>query len=496
MSKIITTKGLIAFLTGIFLVLGFAGWSLAHTQETASQTVTIAPAPAKTSLAPITSKTNFRTIIATVARNSLPAVVHIDVTQQQEIRTPFMPFENDPFFHFFFNGPNNMPRKFRRELKGLGSGMIINADGYILTNNHVVAGATSMKVVLADGTQYPAKLIGTDPKTDLAVVKINAGRKLPHVTFGDSDKLAVGDWVVAIGDPRGLTQTVTQGIISAKHRRGILDPTSYEDYLQTDAAINPGNSGGPLLNLEGQVVGINSAIESTSGGFQGIGFAIPSDMAVHIANQLIAHGKVRRGWLGVSIKNITPSQARSSKIKFIKGALVVEVVKGSPADHAGMKKNDVVIAFQGHPIKTAIDLQNAVADAKIDHNAVITVMRNGKTKKLTVRISSQQEAIKRLAASAEERLGVTVRPLTTHEAEKYGQQKGTCVAIASIDPNGPMAHAGFEVNDIITAVNNVPVNGVQGFAEIVKSLRPGQNVVLSAIDHRTGQSGYVQLATR
>jgi Do/DeqQ family serine protease len=496
MNAIAIKKGLIVFIAATFLTFGFIGCSQAHTQEAASHPITIASPPAKKANSPITSQIDFRTIVAKVAQDSLPAVVHINVTQQQEVSTPFLPFQNDPFFHFFFNGPNNTPRKFRRELKGLGSGMIMSADGYILTNNHVVAGATTMQVTLADGSQYPAKLIGTDPKTDLAVVKINADKKLPHVTFGDSDKLVVGDWVVAIGDPRGLTQTVTQGIISAKHRHGIMDPTSYEDYLQTDAAINPGNSGGPLLNLDGQVVGINSAIESTSGGFQGIGFAIPSDMAVHIANQLIANGKVERGWLGVSIKNTTPAEAKSSKIKFIKGALVVDVVKGSPADDAGLKKDDVVIGFEGQPIASARDLQNAVADAKIDHDAAITVLRNGRKRKLTVHIGSQQEAIKKMAASAEQRLGVSVRPLTADESQKYGQEKDAGVAIASIEANGPMAQAGFEVDDIITAINNTPVNGVQGFADIVKSLHARQNVVLSAIDHRSGQTGYVQLTTR
>ncbi|RLB14068.1 MAG: serine protease, partial [Deltaproteobacteria bacterium] len=180
-----------------------------------------------------------------------------------------------------------MPRKFKQELRGLGTGMIMDEKGYILTNNHVVAGATEIKVLLANGKRYPAKLIGTDPKTDLAVIKISAKDPLPHVVFGDSDKVEVGQWVVAIGHPRGLDQTVTQGIISAKHRRGIMDPSSYQDYLQTDAAINPGNSGGPLLNLKGEVIGVNAAIATQSGGFEGIGFAIPSNMALHIAKELI-----------------------------------------------------------------------------------------------------------------------------------------------------------------------------------------------------------------
>ena len=261
---------------------------------------------AVTPLAANPSAVDLSTAIAKVAKETIPAVVHIEVTQRQEVNNPFLPFENDPFFHYFFDVPHHMPRKFKRELKGLGSGMIMDAQGHILTNNHVVAGANEIQVLLSDGQYYPAKLVGTDPKTDLAVIQIKADENLPFVTFGDSDEMKVGNWVVAIGAPQGLDQTVTQGIISAKHRRGILDPSSYQDYLQTDAAINPGNSGGPLLNLQGKVIGVNAAIVSESGGFEGIGFAIPSNMAVHIADALIKNGKVERGWLGVSIRGLTP----------------------------------------------------------------------------------------------------------------------------------------------------------------------------------------------
>ena len=304
-----------------------------------------APAPMKVN----PSAEDLSTAIARVAKEALPAVVHIEVTESQEVNNPFLPFENDPFFHYFFNTPNHrMPRKFKRELKGLGSGMIMDAKGYILTNNHVVAGANKIQVFLADGREYPGKVVGTDPKTDLAVVRIKTDEKLPHVTFGDSDTLKVGDWVVAIGAPRGLDQTVTQGIISAKHRRGILNPSSYQDYLQTDAAINPGNSGGPLLNLKGQVIGVNSAIISESGGFEGIGFAIPSKIAVHIADDLIKNGKVVRGWLGVSIRDVTPALQKSMKLNVSQGALVAEVVKESPADKAGLQKNDIITGYQGN----------------------------------------------------------------------------------------------------------------------------------------------------
>jgi serine protease Do len=436
------------------------------------------------------------TAIAKVAREAMPAVVHIEVTQSQEVSNPLFPFENQPFFHYFFNTPGNMPRKFKRQLRALGSGMIMDSQGHILTNNHVVAGANEIQVTMADGLQYKGTVVGTDPKTDLAVVQIHAGKELPHVTFADSDKIAVGDWVVAIGDPRGLDQTVTQGIISAKHRHGILDPSSYQDYLQTDAAINPGNSGGPLLNLQGQVVGVNSAIMTESGGFEGIGFAIPSNMAVHIARELIKNGKVTRGWLGVSVRDVTSALARSKKLKVTSGALVVEVVKDGPAAKAGFRKNDVVTAYEGQPIPDASTLRDKVANTTIGQEVTLTVQRDSKRIDLKVKIGNLEEAVAKLAASAEERLGVIVRPVTKKEVQSYGLHAGLGVAIKSLQSNGPLAEAGFEVNDVILAINNIPIEGVEGFASLVNALPPHQQVVLQALDHRTGETGNVEVETR
>ncbi len=484
-----------SFLVAVFLV-GSLG--LTQCQATPGQAASVQNEPAAVTPAPgnDASALNLSTAIAKVAKDTIPAVVHIEVTQSQEVNDPLQPFENDPFFHFFFNQPKNTPHKFKRELKGLGTGMLMDDKGDILTNNHVVAGANVIQVLLTDGNQYEASVVGTDPRTDLAVIRIKAKEKLPHVTFGDSDKIEVGDWVVAIGHPRGLDQTVTQGIISAKHRRGIMDPTSYQDYLQTDAAINPGNSGGPLLNLKGEVIGVNAAIVSESGGFEGIGFAIPSNMALHIADQLIANGKVQRGWLGVSIKDMTPLLARKMKLENDKGALVADVVKGSPADAAGLKKDDVIIDYQGHAITDAASLQNEVANTAIGQEATLTVMRDGKSKTMTVKIGDLQAAVKKMASSAENRLGASVRAVTDKEVQQYGLQEKSGVAIASLQKKGPLAQAGFEVNDIITAINDIPVNGVEGFIDIVKALPAKQNVTLTAIDHRTGQVGYAQVVTR
>jgi serine protease Do len=439
-----------------------------------------------------TSLIGWQTAIAKVAKESIPSVVHIDVTQQREIANPMLPFGNDPFFRFFFNGPQP-PQKFKQELRGLGTGMIIDANGNILTNNHVVAGATEINVLLADGTTHPAKLVGTDSKTDLAVIHIDADKTLSAVTFGDSDQMEVGDWVVAIGHPRGLDQTVTQGIISAKHRRGVLDPTSYQDYLQTDAAINPGNSGGPLLNLSGRVVGVNAAIASESGGFEGIGFAIPSNMAVHVAEALIDHGKVVRGWLGVSIRDLTPDQVKSMKLKGSKGALVADVVVESPAEKAGLKKDDLVVRFQGETIEDAAALQHRVGDTPVGDTAALTVLRDGKPVDLTVTIGSMVDAVRRIAASLEDRLGVIVRPLEADETREYGLDPGQGVAIASVDKDGPLEVVGFEKDDLILDVNNMPVPGVEGFVALIKALPPHQQILIKALDHRTGQSGFVQV---
>jgi serine protease Do len=429
------------------------------------------------------------TAIAKVAKEAIPAVVHIEVTERQEVSNPFLPFENDPFFHYFFDVPK-MPHKFKRELRGLGTGMIIDDQGHILTNYHVVGGADKIEVLLTDGRKYPAKVVGTDPKTDLAVIRIPADEPLPYVTFGDSDKLEVGDWVVAIGHPRGLDQTVTQGIISAKHRQGIMDPSNY---LQTDAAINPGNSGGPLLNLQGQVIGVNAAIASESGGFEGIGFAIPSNMAVHIANTLIAHGKVERGWLGVSIQDLTPELAKSFDLEGTKGVLIAQVIEGGPADKASLKRGDVVISFDGQDTPDAGSLRNKVADTAIGKEVKVTVLREGERVDLTVKIGSQQQAIELLSASLKERLGVVVRPVTAKEAEKYGLDEGEGVAIKSLEKNGLLAEVGFEVDDIILEINGQPVDGVEGFVSLVNELKPKQKIVLFALDQRTGQTGYVQL---
>ena len=435
------------------------------------------------------------TAISRVARKNIPAVVHIEVIQRQEVPTQLLPFENDPFFRYFFNFPRSR-RKFKRELKGLGTGMIMDSRGYILTNNHVAGGATEIQVMLADGSQYPARLVGADPKTDLAVIRISPKKPLPHVTFGDSDRIEVGAWVVAIGHPRGLDQTVTQGIISAKHRRGIMDPSSYQDFLQTDAAINPGNSGGPLLNLAGEVIGVNAAIVSQSGGFEGIGFAIPSNMALYIAKALIRDGRVARGWLGVSVQDLTPQLARSFGIPRPRGALISDVVKDGPAEKAGLRRGDVVISYRGKEISNGHALRNAVAVTPVGDRVKVVFFRKGKRREALVKIGSLGHAMALRTSSIRSRLGVEVRPVTLKEVERYGLDSQQGVAVTTVDPDGPLGIAGFEVNDMILEINGRRVTDVDGLARLMARIRPHRRITLLALDHRTGRTGYVQIMVR
>jgi serine protease Do len=455
--------------------------------ESPKQTLKLMPVQSPESAA---AHENLISAIAKVAESTVPAVVLIQVTERQEVPNPLLPYENNPLFRQFFGLPKKMPKKFKKEIMGLGSGMIISPDGLILSNNHVVGGATEIKVLLSSGDEYPAKLVGTDPLTDLGVIKISAGKPLPYVTFGDSDQVMVGQWVVAIGQPRGLEQSVTQGIISAKHRTGITNPSSYQDFLQTDAAINPGNSGGPLLTLGGQVIGVNSAIATESGGFEGIGFAIPSKMAVHVANSLIAYGKVVRGWLGVSIQEVTPSLAQSFGLPFPEGALIAQVMKGGPADEAGIKRGDVILKYDGQKVSDSASLRNLVAATTPGQEVKLEVWRDKKPMEVTVKVGNLEELAKKLAAVVQDRLGAEVGPVT---AQNYGLSAPEGVIIESVDPNGPLGKAGFEKGDLILAVNKQSVPGVDAFAGMIESLPHHQKVTLLALDHRTGNTTFVQV---
>jgi serine protease Do len=435
------------------------------------------------------------TAIVQVAKKNIPAVVHIEVTGQQEVAVPLFPFDNDPFFRQFFGAPKS-PRKYKRETKGMGTGMIIDVQGHILTNYHVVGAATKIDVLLSNGNRYQAKLVGTDPKTDLAVIRISTKERLPHVTFGNSDQTEVGEWVVAIGHPRGLDQTVTHGIISAKHRTGITDPTGYQDFLQTDAAINPGNSGGPLLSLRGEVIGVNTVIVSGSGGFEGIGLSIPSNIATYIAKTIIAKGKVERGWLGISTQDVTSENAKSLGLETPRGALIADVAKGSPADKAGIRKGDVVTSYMGKETPNASRLRNEVAVTPAGSEARLTLLRNGKKQDVTVKIGNLQDAAKFMSASVMERLGIEARPATAKEAKRLGLQANEGLVVSKVEKNGPLAKVGFEPGDMILEINGQEITGVQQFVEIVGTLGPKQRITILALDYKTRNKGYVEAVTR
>jgi len=436
---------------------------------------------------------NLTTAISEVAEKSIPSVVHINVVQTARVSTA-SPFFSDPFFKRFFG--DSAPKKFKRELRGVGSGIIIKADGHILTNSHVVENATKIQVLISSGEEYPAEVIGADPKTDLSVIKITPAKPLPFLKLGDSDKVVVGEWVVAIGHPRGLDQTVTQGIISAKNRRGITDPSSYQDFLQTDAAINPGNSGGPLLNLRGEVIGVNGVIASASGGFEGIGFAIPSNMALYVMGELMARGKVERGWLGVSIQDLTYDLAKKSGLEKSGGALVAEVTKDSPAAAAGLKSGDVILELDGKPVPDGGSLRNSVAATRPGTQAKILVWRDGGKLNVTVKIGDQEAAAKLLSSAIKEKLGVNVRPVSSKESEKFELEENTGVVVENVASGSPLEKAGLERDDIILEVNGEAVEGVDSFNNILSTGSSGRQIEMTVLDHRTGRVGSLNLEVR
>jgi serine protease Do len=439
---------------------------------------------------------NLVTAIQQVAKQNIPAVVHIEATERKEVDNPLLPFQKDPLFRRYFNLPKKIPKKLKQEIVGVGSGVIIDTHGHILTNSHLVAGASKIQVVMASGQSFSGNsvsLVGVDAKTDLAVIQILLTDSLPCVTFGDSDKAEVGQWVVAIGHPRGLDQTVTQGIISAKHRRGITDPSSYQDFLQTDAAINPGNSGGPLLNLYGEVIGINTAIASESGGSEGIGFSIPSNMAMYISKELIDHGKVERGWVGVSIQDVTPELMQKLGLSSSRGVFIAGVFQDSPADRVGIKKGDVIVAYQGKEIPDAGTFRNDVSTALIGQEVKITVLREGKRQNFLVQVGSQEEQRKILSASLKERYGIAVRSLTTKEIKKYDLESDQGVAIQEVASKSPFAKIGFTVGDIILQVDDEWIDDPEELAALLAAMPSREKVSLLAIDHKTGKTGYLSL---
>jgi Do/DeqQ family serine protease len=385
-----------------------------------------------------------------------------------EMEERFREFFGPELFERFF--PRRAPRS---EGRAAGSGVLVDPRGYILTNNHVVENATEIEVRLSDDRKFKAALVGRDGRTDLAVLKIeNPTGPLPVADLGDSDRLRVGQWAIAIGNPFGLDRTVTAGIISATGRTHVGLAT-YEAFIQTDASINPGNSGGPLLNLDGRVVGINTAIVSSG---QGIGFAIPINMARDIMTQLINRGKVVRGWLGIGIQDLSPELAAGFGVKEDAGVLVADVMKDGPAAAAGFRPGDVIVEFGGSAIKDVPDLQKRVAAIEPGRAAPVTVVREKKTVTLSVKIGEQPTDDAMEAAEGDEILGLTVEPLTPETAQQNRLAARSGLLVIEVAPGSAGAAAGIKPGDAILEVNRQPVSDAVGFRQAVAGLKPGESV--------------------
>jgi serine protease Do len=409
---------------------------------------------------------------AQVADSVAPAVVNINTVTRGMVRTPIEEFFGEEFFRRFFG---DVPER-EQQHRSLGSGVIVDPSGIVLTNAHVIERATEVEVVTADGKKHKAKVVGMDRRTDLAVLRLSGG-PFAAATLGDSDRVRVGDWVVAIGSPFGLQQTVTAGIISAKGRT-IGGP--FDDFLQTDAAINPGNSGGPLVNMQGEVIGINSAILSRTGGNVGIGFAIPVNMAKRIYTELAAKGKVTRGWLGVSIQALTPELAKSFGLKDAKGVLVSDVVQDSPAEKAGVAAGDIITEFNGRKVDSPQDLQKAVAETTPGKGVPVQLWRDKATKTVEIRIGETPDDAVALRSSNRGRsmLGLEVRPVTPEIARQLNLRSPEGVVVVRVEDEGPAAEAGLQRGDVIRELNRQRVRGMADWDRVVRELKPGDRVTV------------------
>jgi len=422
---------------------------------------------------------NFSALADTVS----PAVVHIRVEKTVKGGGPaFHQFNQNPFggneqFKDFFG--RNFGRQRQPEFKqpGQGSGFIIDKSGYIVTNNHVVEGADTIKVILKDDTEYSAEIVGRDPVTDIALIKVEAKRNLPTVPMGSSENLRVGEWVAAIGSPFGLEHTVTAGIVSAKGR--VIGSGPYDDFIQTDASINPGNSGGPLINMRGEIVGINTMIIA---GGSGIGFAIPIDQAKDIIAQLKTGGEVTRGWLGVTIQDLKGSLAEYYGVQDKSGVLVASVVPGDPADRAGIQPNDIITEVEGKKVTTSRDLTNLAAKLDVGDTAKVTVLRDGRQKTFDVKVGKRPLTMAAVSdhqrQKKEGEYGFQVTELTPQVAQRYNIKETTGVIVVKVDPNGKGQAAGIQQGDLIIEVNRKNVASVEDFNNLIDQHKKGDGINL------------------
>ena len=448
-------------LAALTLLIGGATWLVADSKRDEKPSVNI-----KVDAAPLPRAEDTSLSLNPIVKRVTPSVVKV-VTRERAKEMEVdggMPFDDPMFRQFFgpfFGGRGGQRRVIRQPPEmGLGSGIIVSADGYILTNNHVVDSADNVKVTLGDGRELTAKVIGTDKKTDIAIIKVDA-HDLPVVTFADSDDVLVGDRVLAIGNPFGIGETVTSGIVSATGRSGALG-LDYEDFIQTDAAINPGNSGGALVDLRGRLIGLNTAILSRSGGFQGIGFAIPANLARHVMDSLVTTGKVVRGFLGVTIQDVTPNLAEQFHLKSSKGVIISDVTPDSPAAKAGLKGDDVILDYNGKPMKDSRQLKFAVAATEPGNEVKIRLLRDGKEETVTVKVGDLPGERSRISASEGKDNdvldGVEVADLDAgarNEFEVPARVRGALVT--NVDPSSAAAGAGLAPGDVIQEINHQPV---------------------------------------
>ncbi len=417
----------------------------------------------------------FSDTFATIAEKVKPSVVLI--RSKRVVRTAQQRFFG-PFEDFFGRGPRRNPEP--EPNRGLGSGVIVSEDGYILTNNHVVENSEELTVLLSDERRAKAEIIGLDPRTDLAVIKVDFN-DLPVLSFGDSDKLRVGEWVMAVGNPFGLDHTVTAGIVSAKGRGRILDPNSYENFIQTDAAINPGNSGGALVDLEGNLMGINTAIYSRTGGYSGIGFAVPANMARNIMTRLVTDGRISRGYLGVLIANIDEDLAASMGLESADGVLINNIVEDGPASDSDLQVEDVVVALDGRDVKDMDDLRNRIADIAPGTEVELKVVRDGEPQTIAIELAELPDGDPTRTASREEspispasRIGIDVMDITREWTRYY--ESGSGVVIARVISGSVAEDKELRRGDLIREVNGDPVSSVQEFTAIVRRFEAGQAI--------------------
>ncbi len=481
-----TVVVLAALIGGGVLAIGFRNWSDHPVLGAPALGVTVARNSEPVSLG------SFMNGFSSVLKPALPAVVNIHTSKIVKQKPgQMMPFFNDPFFRQFFGdqfGGQMQPRAEREQ--SLGSGVIVTPDGTILTNNHVVDGATDVKVDLSDKREFIAKVIGTDSRTDIAVLKIDASG-LPTLPIGDSSKLQVGDLIFAIGEPFGLEGTATMGIVSATGR-GNLGIESYEDFIQTDAAINPGNSGGAMIDLHGNLVGINTAIVSGGNGNEGVGFAIPINMARSVMEQIVSHGKVVRGYLGILPQDVTPQMAKQFGLSQPGGALVGDVSPDTPAARAGLKRGDVILQLNGQPVTSANDLRLRISQTAPGTSVKLGISRDGKMQDVSITLGEYKEeaAESKPGESGEGGLkGVEVQELTSDLAQQLDLKPGTRgVVITSVEPASAAEAAGLERGDVIQEINHKPVSNLQEYRQAIASA--GNQPVLLLIN-QGGRTQYV-----